>query len=65
MEVLGLAISLGIITGAAVTVGTHLFFDINSLVFVLGGATGFLVMTQRSTLSTSVKGLFILDGLEL
>ena len=44
MKFLGLAISLGIITGAAVTVGTHLFFDINSLVFVLGGATGFLVM---------------------
>ena len=44
MKFLGLAICLGIITGAAVTVGSHLFFDLNSLVFVLGGATGFLVM---------------------
>ena len=44
MKFLGLAICLGIITGAAITVGIHLFFDINSLVFVLGGATGFLVM---------------------
>ena len=44
MKFLGLAICLGIITGAAVTVGIHLFFDMNSLVFVLGGATGFLVM---------------------
>ena len=44
MKFLGLAICLGIIAGAAVTVGIHLFFDINSLLFVLGGATGFLVM---------------------
>ena len=44
MKFLGLVICLGIITGAAVTVGIHLFFDMNSLVFVLGGATGFLVM---------------------
>ena len=48
MKFLGLAICLGIITGAAVTVGIHLFFDINSLVFVLGGATGFLVMKNDS-----------------
>ena len=44
MKFLGLGICLGIITGSAVTVGSHLFFDLNSLVFVLGGATGFLVM---------------------
>ena len=46
MKFLGLAICFGIIVGAAVTVGIHLFFDINSLLFVLGGATGFLVMNN-------------------
>ena len=44
MKFLGLAICLGIIVGAAATVGIHLFFDVNSFVFVFGGATGFLVM---------------------
>ena len=38
MKFLGLAICLGIIGGAAATVGIHLFFDVNSFVFVLGGA---------------------------
>tara|TARA_E500000178_G_scaffold237763_1_gene234228 strand:+ start:600 stop:728 length:129 start_codon:yes stop_codon:yes gene_type:complete len=42
VKFLGLAICLGIIGGAAATVGIHLFFDVNSFVFVLGGATGFL-----------------------
>ena len=31
MKFLGLAICLGIIAGAAATVGIHLFFDVNSL----------------------------------
>ena len=44
MKILGLAISLGIIIGAAATVGIHLYFDILSFLFVLGGAIGFLVM---------------------
>jgi len=44
MKVLGLAICLGTITGAAATVGIHLYFDILSFLFVLGGAIGFLVM---------------------
>ena len=44
MEVLGLAICLATIIGAAVTVSIHLYFDILSLLFVLGGAIGFLVM---------------------
>ena len=48
MKFLGLAICLGIIAGAAATVGIHLFLDINSLLFVLGGATGFLVMKNNS-----------------
>ena len=47
MKFLGLAICLGIIAGAAVTVGIRLFFDVNSLLFVLGGATGFLVMKNN------------------
>ena len=44
MKVLGLAICLGTIIGAAATVGIHLYFDILSFLFVLGGAIGFLVM---------------------
>jgi flagellar motor component MotA len=44
MKVLGLAICLGTIIGAATTVGIHLYFDILSFLFVLGGAIGFLVM---------------------
>lgn len=47
MKFLGLAICLGIIAGASATVGTHLFVDVNSLLFVLGGATGFLVMKNN------------------
>lgn len=47
MKFLGLAICLGIIAGAAATVGIHLFLDANSLLFVLGGATGFLVMKNN------------------
>ena len=44
MKFLGLAICFGTITGAAATVGIHLYFDILSLLFVLGGAIGILVM---------------------
>ena len=44
MKFLGLAICLGTITGAAATVGIHLYFDILSFLFVLGGAIGILVM---------------------
>ena len=47
MKILGLAICLGIIAGAAAIVGIHLFFDVNSLLFVLGGATSFLVMKNN------------------
>ena len=48
MKFLGVAICLGIIAGAAATVGIHLFVDVNSLLFVLGGATGFAVMKNNS-----------------
>jgi flagellar motor component MotA len=44
MKLVGLAICLGTIIGAAATVGFHLFFDVLSLLFVLGGAVGFLIM---------------------
>ena len=44
IKLVGLAICLGTIIGAAATVGFHLYFDILSLLFVLGGAIGFLIM---------------------
>jgi len=44
MKLVGLAICLGTIIGAAITVGFHLYFDILSLLFVLGGAIGFCIM---------------------
>ena len=44
---MGLAICLAIIAGAAATVGIDLFFDVKSLLFVLGGATGFLLMKNN------------------
>jgi flagellar motor component MotA len=44
MKLVGLAICLGSIIGSAATVGFHLYFDILSLLFVLGGAIGFLIM---------------------
>ena len=44
MKFLGLVICLGTIIGAAATVGIHLYFNILSFLFVLGGAIGFLVM---------------------
>ena len=47
MKLLGLAICLGTVVGAAVTVGIHLYFDILSFLFVLGGAIGFLVMKNK------------------
>ena len=48
MKFLGLAICLATIFGAAATVGIHLYLDILSFLFVLGGAVGFLVMTNKS-----------------
>ena len=44
IKLVGLAICLGTIIGAAATVGFHLYFDILSLLFVLGGTIGFLIM---------------------
>ena len=47
MKFLGLVICLGTVFGAAATVGIHLYFDILSFLFVLGGAIGFLVMKNK------------------
>ena len=43
MKLLGLAICLGTILGVIATVGPHLYFDILSFLFVLGGAIGFML----------------------
>ena len=47
MKFLGLTICLATIFGAAATVGIHLYLDILSFLFVLGGAVGFLVMKNK------------------
>ena len=47
MKIIGLAICLGTLLGTAATVGIHLYFDIPSFLFVLGGAIGFLVMKNN------------------
>ena len=47
MKFLGLAICLGTLVGAAATVGIHLYFDVFHILFVLGGAIGFLVMKNK------------------
>jgi flagellar motor component MotA len=47
MKILGLAICLGTVIGAAATVAIHLYFDVLSFLFVLGGAIGFLIMKNN------------------
>ena len=47
MKILGLAICFGIMLGAFVQIGPHLFIDLNSALFVIGGATGFLIMKNN------------------
>jgi len=48
MKVMGIGICFVIMLGAILQVGHHLFIDINSALFVLGGATGFLVFKKNS-----------------
>ena len=48
MKILGIGICFGIILGAILQIGYHLFIDINSVLFVFGGATGFLVFKKDS-----------------
>ena len=47
MKIMGLLICFAIMLGAILQIGHHLFFDINSALFVLGGATGFLVFKKN------------------
>ena len=46
MKILGIGICLAIILGAVLQIGHNLFIDINSALFVVGGATGFLVFKK-------------------
>ena len=48
MKIIGVGICFAIILGAILQVGHHLFIDINAALFVLGGATGFLVFKNGS-----------------
>ena len=47
MKILGLVICLGTLLGTTATVGIHLYFDVPSFLFVLGGAIGFLIMKNN------------------
>ena len=49
MKITGIGICFAIILGAILQVGHHLFIDINAALFVLGGATGFLVFKKNSS----------------
>ena len=48
MKVLGTGICFAIILGAVLQIGHNLFIDINSILFVAGGATGFLVFKKNT-----------------
>ena len=48
MKIIGVGICFAILLGAMLQVGHHLFIDINAALFVLGGATGFLVFRKDS-----------------
>jgi flagellar motor component MotA len=48
MKIMGIGICLAILLGAILQIGHHLFIDINSALFVVGGATGFLVFKKNS-----------------
>ena len=57
MKILGLAICLGTVIGAAATVGIQLYFDVLSFLFVLGGAIGFLIMKNNPENHTTNFGM--------
>ena len=44
VKLLGLIICIGIVFGAVYQVGPALYFDISSILFVFGGAAGFVLM---------------------
>ena len=64
MKIPGLVICLGTVFGAAATVGVNLYFDALSFLFVLGGATGFLIMknSPEKHLENFVRAQYILAG---
>ena len=47
MQIFGIGICFAIMLGAFFQIGLPLFIDLNSALFVLGGATGFLVMKNN------------------
>lgn len=47
MQIFGIGICFAIMLGAFFQIGLHFFIDLNSALFVLGGATGFLVMKNN------------------
>ena len=47
MKIFGIGICFAIMLGAFVQIGPHLFIDLNSALFVLGGGTGFLVFKNN------------------
>ena len=47
MKILGIGICFAIMLGAVLQIGPDLYLDINSALFVLVGATGFLVMKNN------------------
>ena len=48
IKVMGIGICFAIMLGAILQIGYHLFIDINAALFVLGGATGFLMFRKNS-----------------
>ena len=48
MKIMGIGICFATMLGAILQIGHQLFIDINSALFVLGGATGFLVFKNNS-----------------
>ena len=48
MKLLGIGICFAIMLGAILQIGHHLFIDLNAALFVLGGATGFLIFKKNS-----------------
>ena len=48
MKIMGIGICFATMLGAILQIGHQLFIDINAALFVLGGATGFLVFKKNS-----------------
>ena len=49
MKYAGIAICLALILGAVAHVGTHLYKDFMSMMFVLGGAVGFALLKNETS----------------